>query len=116
VRGDGTHMLHLESAVAMNPHMRWRSATAICVTACYDFIYIDGSHVAIDVMFDAVCSMRLLAPHGIMCFDDYIWNPGLPEHLTPRPAIDAFVRTHIERVEVICPVHRQVWVRSLSCE
>jgi predicted O-methyltransferase YrrM len=37
----------------------------------FDFIYIDGSHNAPDVLFDAVNCWHLLRPEGIMLFDDY---------------------------------------------
>ena len=37
----------------------------------FDFIYIDGSHVACDVMSDAVLAWKLLKENGIMIFDDY---------------------------------------------
>src|SRR5262245_26836844 len=50
----------------------------------FDVIYIDGSHAAIDVMTDAVLCWRLLAPRGLMIFDDY-------QDFECRPAIDAFV-------------------------
>jgi predicted O-methyltransferase YrrM len=37
----------------------------------FDFIYIDGSHAACDVMSDAVLAWKLLKENGIMIFDDY---------------------------------------------
>ena len=37
----------------------------------YDFIYIDGSHLAPDVLDDLVLSWKMLKPNGIMIFDDY---------------------------------------------
>src|SRR5579864_5528568 len=49
------------------------------LTDTYDFIYIDGSHLAPDVLLDAVLSWRLLKAGGIMIFDDFLWN------LLPRP-------------------------------
>ena len=39
----------------------------------FDFIYIDGSHEAPDVLFDAVLSFQLLRKGGIIAFDDYLW-------------------------------------------
>ena len=60
--------------------------------ACFDFIYIDGSHVAIDVLHDAVLSWRMLSVGGTLVFDDYMWK-GYNEHLyNPRMAIEAFVK------------------------
>lgn len=37
----------------------------------YDFIYVDGSHEAHDVLTDAVLAYDLLKPGGLMIFDDY---------------------------------------------
>ena len=56
----------------------------------FDFIYIDGSHIARDVLVDACMSWPLLKNNGIMVFDDYMWM-GSPLLLhRPKPAIDAF--------------------------
>lgn len=58
----------------------------------FDFIYIDGSHQAKDVLTDACLSWNLLASGGIMIFDDYQWHPsGFKDYQTPKPAIDAFL-------------------------
>ena len=67
----------------------------------YDFIYIDGSHIAKDVLTDACMAWPLLKPKGIMVFDDYVW--GNPRDILHRPkvAIDAFVNIFAEEVEVI---------------
>jgi predicted O-methyltransferase YrrM len=67
----------------------------------YDFIYIDGSHIAKDVLTDACMAWPLLKPKGIMVFDDYVW--GDPRDILHRPkvAIDAFVNIFAEEVEVI---------------
>jgi predicted O-methyltransferase YrrM len=66
-----------------------------------DFIYIDGSHIAKDVLTDACMAWPLLKPKGIMVFDDYVW--GDPRDILHRPkaAIDAFTNIFAEEVEVI---------------
>lgn len=57
----------------------------------YDFIYIDGSHRAADVLEDAVLSFRLLKVGGLMIFDDYAWNGGGPtEFDNVKRGVDAF--------------------------
>lgn len=58
----------------------------------YDFIYIDGSHDAKDVLVDAVFAWELLNVGGIMVFDDYEWRDG--NHLTPKPAINGFLKSY----------------------
>lgn len=68
----------------------------------YDFIYIDGSHKAADVLSDAILSWPLLKPKGIMVFDDYGWHPdGYANHQTPKPAIDAFLTCYAGRYNLI---------------
>ena len=56
----------------------------------FDFIYIDGSHIARDVLVDACMSWPMLKRGGVMVFDDYMWM-GSPLLLhRPKPAVDAF--------------------------
>lgn len=70
-------------------------------TKFYDFIYIDGSHVAKDVLTDACMAWPLLKPKGLMVFDDYMWgNPRDILH-RPKPAIDAFTNIFAEEAEIV---------------
>lgn len=57
----------------------------------FHFIYIDGSHIASDVLEDAVLAFRLLKEDGIMIFDDYGWKAPYPPLEKPKVAIDAFL-------------------------
>ena len=67
----------------------------------YDFIYIDGSHIAKDVLTDACMAWPLLNPKGMMVFDDYMWgNPRDVLH-RPKAAIDAFCNIFAEEVDII---------------
>jgi len=67
----------------------------------FDFIYIDGSHVAKDVLTDACMAWPLLKREGLMVFDDYMWgNPRDALH-RPKIAIDAFTNIFGETVEII---------------
>lgn len=67
----------------------------------YDFIYIDGSHKAPDVLTDACMAWPLLKPKGLMVFDDYMWgNPRDALH-RPKIAIDAFTTIFGETAETI---------------
>lgn len=67
----------------------------------FDFIYIDGSHQAPDVLADAVMGWKLLREGGVMVFDDYLWgNPKNPLH-RPKPAIDAFTEIHAGELSFI---------------
>lgn len=66
-----------------------------------DFIYIDGSHIAKDVLTDACMAWPLLKPKGLMVFDDYMW--GNPRDILHRPkiAIDAFCNLFAEEAEIV---------------
>ena len=77
---------------------------ADCIAAgeTYDFIYIDGSHIAKDVLTDACMAWPLLKPKGLMVFDDYLWTPNARDILhRPKLAIDAFVNIFAEEVEIV---------------
>jgi len=66
-----------------------------------DFIYIDGSHQAPDVLTDACMAWPLLKQGGLMVFDDYMWgNPRDALH-RPKIAIDAFTNIFGETVGII---------------
>lgn len=68
----------------------------------FDFIYIDGSHLAKDVMTDACMAWPLLKPKGLMVFDDYLWTPNARDILhRPKMAIDAFTNLFAEEVEIV---------------
>lgn len=67
----------------------------------FDFIYIDGSHIARDVLTDACMAWPLVKPGGVMVFDDYVW--GDPRDLLHRPklAVDAFLNIFAEQLELV---------------
>ena len=71
----------------------------------FDFMYIDGSHVAKDVLVDAVLAWDLLKPGGMIIFDDYRMrrSPGdsQSDGLIPEPAIDAFLQVFRHYIDVI---------------
>jgi predicted O-methyltransferase YrrM len=67
----------------------------------FDFIYIDGSHTAPDVMVDACLAWNLLKPKGIMVFDDYLWGDARDVLHRPKLAVDSFTTLFAEQLEVI---------------
>lgn len=77
----------------------------------YDVIYIDGSHTADDVLADAVLCWLLLKPGGLLIFDDWQMEKGIPDELRPTVSIDAFITAYRRRLEL---VHRgyQIMVRK----
>ena len=83
----------------------------------FDFIYIDGSHQAADVLSDAVNAFRLLRPGGIMCFDDYLWHwadrPYNPID-TPKAAIDAFTMIYAQKLQILALPPTQLFIEKLK--
>lgn len=68
----------------------------------FDFIYIDGSHLAKDVLTDACMAWPLLKPKGMVVFDDYLWSPSARDILhRPKAAIDAFCNLFAEEAEIV---------------
>lgn len=66
----------------------------------YDFIYIDGSHLAPYVLTDAVLCWNLLKRGGVLMFDDYGKNDAIAGFDNPRRAIDAFLQVYGRYAEV----------------
>jgi predicted O-methyltransferase YrrM len=82
----------------------------------FDLVYVDGSHLALDVLVDAALSWRLLAPDGVLVFDDYEWSTnGDDPLLVPKGAIDAFLTLLEDRYDVLFKGD-QVAVRKLGPE
>lgn len=67
-----------------------------------DLIYIDGSHMAADVLMDAVLAFKLTRPGGLIAFDDWHWKPDEPQFknptFTPKMAIDSFVSIYWDKI------------------
>lgn len=84
----------------------------------FDFIYIDGSHQAADVLFDAVLSFQLVKVGGLLVFDDYLWKPrgpgGWDPLMSPKIAIDAFANIYSRKVQVLNVPMTQQCIRKLS--
>lgn len=79
----------------------------------FDFIYIDGSHTAPDVLLDMCMAFRLLKVGGVMVIDDYAW--GQPRDILHRPklAIDAFTNIHAEQLRVV-HTHYQLALQKIQ--
>ena len=68
----------------------------------FDLVYVDGSHMGLDVIVDAALSWHLLAPRALMIFDDYEWTAFGDDSLSrPGPAIDAFLQLIAGHGEVV---------------
>lgn len=67
----------------------------------FDHIYIDGSHMAPDVLEDVVLGYRLMKVGGLATFDDYGWQAHDEPRKRPTMALDAFVDIFKGKVEVV---------------
>lgn len=68
----------------------------------YHLAYIDGSHIASDVLEDAVLIWRLIKVGGVIIFDDYqfMFPPEVTE-APPKTAIDAFLTIFSQKIALI---------------
>ena len=80
--------------------------------ARFDFIYIDASHVAIDVLHDAVLCWRMLDVHGTMVFDDFTWKGYNEDCYNPRIAITSFLQCAAQEVQAT-ETQSQMWVMKV---
>ncbi|MBF2048249.1 MAG: tetratricopeptide repeat protein [Elainella sp. C42_A2020_010] len=79
----------------------------------YDFIYIDGCHLADHVQKDATLAWRLLKVGGLMIFDDYQWiDSSHPGQETYR-GIDGFLALAKHQIAVVYQGY-QVIIRKLK--
>jgi hypothetical protein len=77
----------------------------------FDIIYVDGSHLADDVLADAVLAWPLLKIDGILIFDDYNLELDFPVELRPRFAINAFIITHRNYLDIV-HFGRQIFIKK----
>lgn len=67
----------------------------------FDYIYLDSSIEAKNVITDAILSWELLMPCGRMIFDDYEWDKSNEEYYRPKLAIDSFVKIFKPELKVL---------------
>lgn len=84
----------------------------------FDFVYIDGSHQAPDVLLDAILGFELLRIGGLMVFDDYLWQEQLPGGSDPlrcpKISIDAFKTIYCRKLRVISAPLNQLYIQKIS--
>lgn len=68
----------------------------------YHLVYIDGSHIASDVLEDTLLTWGLVKVGGMIVFDDYGFSfpSGITEN-PPRVAIDAFMKVFSSKIKLI---------------
>ncbi len=67
----------------------------------YDFIYIDGSHLALDAFSDALLSWPLLKVGGLLMFDDYKFTDVNNPFEDTQIGIDSFIELFAGQIEII---------------
>ncbi len=85
----------------------------------FDMIYVDGSHVAVNVLFDAVSAWSLLKAGGVLIFDDYLWEMHKPPSQRPQQAIDLFLESFEGRYELLSKGYQVLLrksARGSNCE
>jgi predicted O-methyltransferase YrrM len=94
-------------------------ATLVAERQTFDLIYIDGSHIASDVLTDAVFAFQLLRLGGVMILDDYLWrdkDTGGKDILhAPKAAIDAFTNIFYKKISVMpCGIPDQIYLEKAA--
>lgn len=74
----------------------------------FNLIYIDGSHIAKDVLTDACMAWPLLKSGGLLVFDDYLWGENRDILHRPRLAVDVFVKLFAEHLDIVHMGHQFV--------
>ena len=67
----------------------------------YNLVYIDGSHIASDVLEDAVLVWQLVQVGGFIIFDDYPFSFPQNPNWNTRIGIDAFMMSFSNKIRVI---------------
>lgn len=67
----------------------------------FDVIYVDGSHIAKDVLSDAVMSWSLLKVGGMLVFDDYSWEYYAEPEMNPKLGVASFFRCYAPEIDIV---------------
>lgn len=67
----------------------------------FDFIYIDGSHLAPDVLVDSIGAWQCCKSGGLVLWDDYLWSLDPDERRRPKLAIDSFISVFQDQLDIV---------------
>lgn len=79
----------------------------------FDFIHVDGSHHARDVMIDVTKGFAHLRVGGLMILDDYLWRDYAALNDNPAVAINAFLKTNAGKCALVL-VNYQVFLKKIA--
>ena len=91
-----------ERAVLKFKMTSYEAVTKLAGGPQFDFIYVDASHTAPDVLTDACVAWPMLKDNGVMVFDDYLWGEQRDVLHRPKLAVDAFTNIFAEQLK---PLH-----------
>ncbi|WP_335191084.1 class I SAM-dependent methyltransferase [Nostoc sp.] len=76
----------------------------------YDMLYIDGSHLASDVLTDAVLGWGLVKIGGLIVFDDYDFKfpNSVDAGQETKIGIDAFLKVFCKKINIIHQGHQVI--------
>tara|TARA_X000001036_G_scaffold223960_1_gene209594 strand:+ start:24 stop:740 length:717 start_codon:yes stop_codon:yes gene_type:complete len=80
----------------------------------FDVIYIDGSHLAEDVLKDCRSSWSCLKRDGILILDDFFWNNYDKIEHNPAYAINTFLKEIENNYKIICLSKFQLFIRKIK--
>jgi predicted O-methyltransferase YrrM len=66
----------------------------------FDFVYVDGSHEAADVLADLVAAFQLCKVKGFIVCDDYLWGYEDNLRTSPKLAIDSFINCYNNKLQI----------------
>jgi FkbM family methyltransferase len=79
----------------------------------YDFIYVDGSHFAMDCYLDCELSWELLIKGGVLAIDDYLYKENSDNILQkPLEGVNHFLEKHKSEYKLIFKNYR-VFIEKL---
>lgn len=67
----------------------------------YDFIYVDGSHLAFDCYSDLILSWKLLQKGGVLAIDDYLYNTDCLVIDSPFEGINHFLNKFEKEIKIL---------------
>ena len=80
----------------------------------FDLIYVDGSHLADDVLTDGITAWRMLNLGGVMIFDDFLWPCYTRARANPWWAINMFLKYHKGEFNVLNAEYQLVLQKKIE--
>jgi predicted O-methyltransferase YrrM len=81
-----------------------------------DFVYIDGSHMAVHALEDAVNAFYCLKDGGIMIFDDYLGGLEQATHMQVKYGVDGFIHGSHRHLQELFSGYQLGLIKKLNFE